>query len=227
MGAVAATARPRPSGPALGSLSAAGGKARQRTGAPDCRRAGCTLGAWRAAVARHYLVIDVEATCWDNQPALARESETIEIGAVLLDPETGATRAELQSFVRPVRHPRLSPHCARLTSITQADVDGAPRFPEVVDRLRAEILDRHQVHLASWGDYDLRQLERDCRLHRVKLPFGKRHLDVKQLFADRWHCRPCGMFQALEMSRLGLVGTHHRALDDARNVTRLLVQLLR
>ena len=52
-------------------------------------------------------MVDVEATCWDGQAALARESETIEIGAVLLDPETGATRAELQSFVRPVRHPTL------------------------------------------------------------------------------------------------------------------------
>ena len=110
-------------------------------------------------------MVDVEATCWDSQPALAR--------------------------------------------------------------LHLEILDRHQVLFASWGDYDRRQLERDCKLHRVKYPFGKRHLNVKQLFADRWHCRPCGMFQALEMARLGLEGTHHRALDDARNVTRLLVQLLR
>jgi inhibitor of KinA sporulation pathway (predicted exonuclease) len=178
-------------------------------------------------VARQYLVVDVEATCWENQPALARESETVEIGAVLLDPDTGSTRAELQSFVRPVRHPVLSPFCTRLTTVTQADVDGAPLFPEALARLGAEILDRHQVLLATWGDYDRRQLERDCKHHRVKYPFGKRHLDVKQLFAERWHCRPCGMFQALEMARLGLEGTHHRALDDARNITRLLLQLLR
>jgi inhibitor of KinA sporulation pathway (predicted exonuclease) len=172
-------------------------------------------------------VVDVEATCWDSQPALARESETIEIGAVLLDPETGATMAELQTFVRPVRHPTLSPFCTQLTSITQARVDAAPLFPDALARVHLEILDRHQVLFASWGDYDRRQLERDCTLHRVKYPFGKRHLNVKQLFADRWHCRPCGMFQALEMARLGLEGTHHRALDDARTITRLLVQVLR
>ena len=41
---------------------------------------------------------------------------------------------EFRTFVRPVRHPTLSPFCTELTGITQADVDAAPAFPAVVAR---------------------------------------------------------------------------------------------
>ncbi|MEN9576703.1 MAG: hypothetical protein RL514_4558 [Verrucomicrobiota bacterium] len=55
--------------------------------------------------------------------------EIIEIGAVAVRAEDGVPLAEFQSFVRPVRHPRLTPFCTQLTSIQQTDVDGAPRSP--------------------------------------------------------------------------------------------------
>ena len=80
------------------------------------------------------LVIDVEATTSDDGSLPKREMETIEIGAVLVDLATLATVDEHQTFVRPVRHPRLHPFCTRLTTITQDMVDAAPLFP---DALRA------------------------------------------------------------------------------------------
>lgn len=81
---------------------------------------------------KHYLVIDLEATCADDGSIPDNEREIIEIGAVLVETAGLTTVEEYQSFVRPVQHPVLSPFCTELTTITQAEVDAAPLFPEVL-----------------------------------------------------------------------------------------------
>ncbi|MCA9708043.1 MAG: AAA family ATPase [Myxococcales bacterium] len=123
-----------------------------------------------------YLVIDLEATCDDGGAVPKREMEIIEIGAVLVDGSSWAPLAEFQSFVRPVRHPRLTEFCCTLTSIAQADVDEAPSFPEALERLRVFAYggDARPV-FCSWGNYDRRQFEQDAGLHGVTLPFGPEH----------------------------------------------------
>jgi inhibitor of KinA sporulation pathway (predicted exonuclease) len=73
-----------------------------------------------------YIITDLEATCWENVRAPER-MEIIEIGAVALASAT-AVVGEFNRFVRPIAEPRLSAFCTQLTSITQADVDGADIF---------------------------------------------------------------------------------------------------
>jgi inhibitor of KinA sporulation pathway (predicted exonuclease) len=65
---------------------------------------------------RFYLVIDLEATTSDDGSLPPDEMETIEIGAVLADARTLAVVDEFQSFVRPVRRPRLLPFPLRQDS---------------------------------------------------------------------------------------------------------------
>ena len=175
---------------------------------------------------RDYLVIDLEATCDDRGAVPKREMEIIEIGAVLVDGETFEPIAELQTFVRPVLHPTLTPFCRELTSITQAEVDAAPGFVDAIAQLRA-FVDEHTHGLrplfCSWGAYDLHQFELDASRHRVGLPFGGEHLNVKQAFSDALGTRKrFGMAGALRQLGLELVGTHHRGIDDARNIARIL-----
>lgn len=171
---------------------------------------------------RDYLVIDLEATC-DNAGAVPkREMEIIEIGAVLVDPTTFEPLAEFQSFVRPVRHPKLTRFCCELTSITQADVDAAPRFPEALAALR-EFMRGEQPLFCSWGAYDRGQFKLDAERHKVKLPFGPDHLNVKEAFSQALGSRKrFGMSGALRRLGLPLEGTHHRGIDDARNIARIL-----
>src|SRR5204863_480349 len=85
-----------------------------------------------------YLVVDLEATCDDHHALPREDSEIIEIGAVLVDGATLEPQGEFQSFVRPVVHPRLTPFCTQLTTITQADVVRAPTRG-VIDRFEALI----------------------------------------------------------------------------------------
>jgi len=176
----------------------------------------------------HYLVIDLEATCDDRAHGNGRgavppnEMEIIEIGAVLADAETLEPIADFQTFVRPVRHPLLTPFCTTLTSITQDDVSNAKGFREAIAEL-TRFIDGRDALFCSWGDYDRNQFEQDARFHHVTLPFGGRHMNVKKRFsAELGETKRHGMAGALARVGLPLVGTHHRGIDDARNIARLL-----
>jgi inhibitor of KinA sporulation pathway (predicted exonuclease) len=173
-----------------------------------------------------FLVVDLEATCDDRtrEGALVpkHEMETIEIGAVLVDGETLEPVDELATFVRPVRHPILTPFCTELTTITQADVDRAPTFPEAIAALGRFLAGRPAL-FCSWGEYDRKQFEQDAAYHRVRLPLGAEHLNLKKRFSERHGIhKKLGMARALERVGFELRGTHHRGIDDARNIARLL-----
>jgi len=173
------------------------------------------------------LVLDLEATCCDDGSMARAEMEIIEIGAVMVECATLRALDEFQAFVRPVRHPRLTDFCTRLTSIQQADVDAAEGYPAVLSAF-CEWIDRYPVlGWASWGRYDLRQFEYDCGFHQLPWPFAFEHTNFKKVFTDRHPIKKrVGLGTALTMAGLGFAGTPHRGIDDARNIVRLLPFLL-
>jgi len=169
-----------------------------------------------------YLVIDLEATCDDHGAVPKHEMEIIEVGAVLVEAHALAPVGEFQTFIKPVRHPTLTPFCTGLTTITQAEVDGGQSFPDAMLALRRFVGER-EVTFGSWGDYDRKQFDQDAGYHRVALPFLARHVNLKKAFSATLGERKLfGMAQALPRVGLSLVGTHHRGIDDARNIARLL-----
>jgi inhibitor of KinA sporulation pathway (predicted exonuclease) len=172
---------------------------------------------------RFYLVIDLEATTSDDGSLPPEQMETIEIGAVLADARTLAPVDEFQSFVHPIRRPRLHPFVTKLTGITQAMVADAPLFPDAFAGLRARLIDhRHPLVFASWGRYDRIQLGRDCALHGIANNMPE-HVNLKTTFSEvQGLKRPLGMTRALARCGLDLDGAHHRGIDDARNVARML-----
>ena len=167
----------------------------------------------------YYLVVDLEATCDDAGAVPRDESEIIEIGAVLVDGETLCAVDEYQTFVRPVLHPKLTAFCTELTTIRQADVDDAPRFPEVSPQLREF---GAGAAFCSWGNYDRHQLAADARRHAIPMPLPGPHLNLKELFAKTMGGKRQGMRGALARVGITATGTHHRGIDDARNIARLL-----
>ena len=170
------------------------------------------------------LVIDLEASCDEGDKLPGDEMEMIEVGAVWATPD-GRILAEFQALVRPVLHPRLTPFCSQLTGITQADVDGAPLFPEVAARLAsfAELHGHEASTWGSWGQYDAKQLARDSTRHGIANPLANfEHVNLKRQFAKARRIKEVGMARALQMVGLPLNGSHHRGLDDARNIAKLL-----
>ena len=163
------------------------------------------------------VVFDLEATCWDTARPRDR-MEIIEIGAVRLDPDTLTPVDEFATFVRPVVEPQLSQFCTSLTTITQEDVDTADVFGIVFPRF-VEWLGDAPLRLCSWGAFDLEQLTLDCQRHGYPLPeCAQHHVNLKSEFAAWRGVKRCGMASALEQAGLPLVGTHHRGIDDARNL---------
>lgn len=169
--------------------------------------------------ADYYLVVDLEATCDDLGAVPRDESEIIEIGAVLVEGRALATVAELMLFVRPVLHP-ITPFCTRLTTITAEMVEHAPGFATQARRLAAF---GDGALFCSWGNYDRNQLATDAARHGVAPPLGPEHWNLKQAFSDALGTRKrLGNQEALRRIGLAPRGTHHRGIDDARNIARTL-----
>ncbi|MGL5878057.1 MAG: 3'-5' exonuclease, partial [Xenococcaceae cyanobacterium] len=58
-------------------------------------------------------------------------------------------------------------------------------------------------------------------------PLSSKHLNLKQLFSENQNLpKKYGMAQALDLVGIKLVGTHHRGIDDARNIAKLLPYIL-
>ena len=170
-----------------------------------------------------YLVIDFEATCCNAGTVARQEMEIIEIGAVMVRAGDLVIIDEFQCFVRPVRHPRLTAFCATLTSITQGDVDAAPGFAEAIAAFRAWLYRHPNFVFYSWGDYDRKQLAQDCAFHGVPWPIAGGHENAKRRFSHQQGLtKRLGLSEAITLAGLEFTGTHHRGIDDARNIARLM-----
>lgn len=170
------------------------------------------------------LTIDIEATCSDDGSVPEAEMETIEIGACWAT-IAGDPIDTYCSFVRPIIHPTLTPFCSGLTGISQSDVNVAPTFAEAAAALSRFVI-KHKVTNSiwvSWGKYDQTQLVRDSLLHGVTFPVDLQHDDAKRAFAKTQRIgKRVGLAKACDLTGRSFLGTHHRALDDAINVARLL-----
>jgi inhibitor of KinA sporulation pathway (predicted exonuclease) len=168
-------------------------------------------------------VVDVEATCWEGSPPPGQRQEIIEIGFCVLRVADGALQEHTSLLVRPT-HSTVSPFCTALTTLTQEQVDEGTTFDQACEILGTRYHSHDRVW-ASYGDFDRGLFERQCQWTGVPYPFGRRHLNIKTLFALALPTEP-GMPEALRRLHLPLEGTHHRAGDDARNIARILAALL-
>ncbi|MFP3387866.1 exonuclease domain-containing protein [Brevibacillus sp. SIMBA_040] len=169
----------------------------------------------------NYIIFDLEATCWENDRK--RQNEIIEIGAVKLDKKLKIV-GEFQTFIKPLRNPVLSDFCKNLTSISQADVDNAPSFGNAIDDFKNWI--GNDYWLCSWGFYDKNQLKMDCELHNKPTHWLSNHISIKHQHGKMIEReRGVGMERALNMLKIPLDGTHHRGIDDARNISKIFVKI--
>ncbi|MEL7038248.1 MAG: 3'-5' exonuclease [Cyanobacteria bacterium J06592_8] len=175
------------------------------------------------------LVIDLEATCCNGNTIPRYEMEIIEIGAVLVETQNLTPVNEFQTFIRPVRHPILTEFCQELTSITQEQVNQAPAYPEAVHNFTAWLsqYSDSQIIWGSWGDYDRKQFEQDSQFHHLPFPLGYPHINLKKMFTKSQGLKKrYGMAEALKLVGLPLEGTHHRGIDDTRNIAKLMPYIL-
>ena len=171
------------------------------------------------------LVIDIESTCWQGRPLHGQQSEIIEIGICPVDVVRLERLPKRSILVRPMRS-KVSEFCTKLTTLRQEDVEHAGTLADAVSILKREFRSIDRLW-ASWGDYDRRQFERNCKELTVPYPFGRSHLNIKTLFAvGRGDSGEMGLDEACRVLGVPLEGTHHRGDDDAWNIAGVLCGLL-
>lgn len=172
------------------------------------------------------LIVDLEATCWENRVIPPNQTqEVIEIGICALDLATYAITHKQSLLIRPILS-TVSPFCTQLTNIT-ADMiakDGIA-FSEACERLIKDY-DAPNIIWASWGSFDHNLMTRQCKRTRTPFPFHKKYVNLKRLFQHTYGKR-LSMPEAMQELALTLEGTHHRGADDAYNIARLLVAMLK
>lgn len=170
------------------------------------------------------LVVDIESTCW-KEPRIENIGEIIEIGICPIDTESGDVLEAKSIMVKP-EHSKVSKFCTELTTLTQDDVDSGTSFKDACNILVNEYNSKKYVW-ASYGSYDKTQFDTQCKRGHIEYPFSKAHINVKILFALRYSLRrDIGMEKALKLLDMPLTGTHHRGIDDARNIANILSKIL-
>jgi len=177
----------------------------------------------------HYLIIDVEATCWEGAERVmhAGENEIIEIGLAVVSPASDIVWHG-GWFVRPLINPVLSGFCKSLTSIGQAQVDEADSLKAVLKQLERQVRESSgqavkDCLFVSWGNYDRNQLRRDCARLEIDYPFGA-HINLKDEFLRKHNLKSADVPKALSYLGLSFAGRHHRGADDALNIARIFIE---
>ncbi|MCL2604680.1 MAG: exonuclease domain-containing protein [Defluviitaleaceae bacterium] len=173
---------------------------------------------------KQYIIYDLEATCDDKSINPRYPHEIIEIGAVRLN-ETAQLLDSFQTFIKPTTAPILTDFCKNLTGIRQGDVDNAPFFAHAICDFEQWITIRDaDTMLISWGYYDKTQLLEECENNHyngIIVDLLANHRSIKHDFAKLPGKKRCGMKKALEILGIPLTGTHHRGLDDAKNIAKI------
>jgi inhibitor of KinA sporulation pathway (predicted exonuclease) len=169
------------------------------------------------------IIVDIEATCWERgKKPPEQRNEIIEVGICLFNLKAWGPKSKHQIIVKPVES-KVSEYCTKLTGWTQEELDseGIP----LVDacNILTSVYNSKQRLWASWGDYDRLQFWRECDRKAIPYPFGVKHMNLKTLYAiHRGWVKECGMADALNLEGLTLEGRHHKGIDDAWNIGRIL-----
>ncbi|MFQ3202429.1 3'-5' exonuclease [uncultured Pseudoalteromonas sp.] len=175
---------------------------------------------------KYYLIIDVEANCPEKDSVTLEDMEMVEIGAVMVCANTLEKVSEFNTLIKPVKS-KLTPFFTQLTTITENDLKDAPSYPEAFKAF-THWLDNFTDYLfCSWGNYDKQQFEQDSAVHNLPYPIPAPHLNIKKQFSKAQRVRKRqGMAGALKLAQIPIEGTHHRGIDDANNMVKLMPYVL-
>lgn len=175
----------------------------------------------------HMMILDIEHTCSIDGSIPPNEREIIELGAVVVDIKSLEIIDEFSALVKPQRNPEISNFCSQLTGITQSELDNSDDFKTVFSDFLHWYPKTSKVLFATWGSYDLVQINIDCVSHNLPYFSPDAVLNLKKIFKKVNKLKkPVGLARALELCQCEYEGSRHRALDDARNTVKLLPYIL-
>lgn len=129
---------------------------------------------------RYYAFFDAEYTCFMDQDRgfdRRHSSEVISVGLVIADRHLNVS-ATYYSPVRPLYNPRLTGYCKSLTGLKQREIDEAPDYDEVFQKLEELFQDYPVKEILVWGS-DHKTLEDDAHRNHKSVPKKTRRIISK------------------------------------------------
>lgn len=173
------------------------------------------------------VIVDVESTCWKEKDYYKTKiSEIIEIGICTFDIKTGDI-SEPESVIIQPQYSEVSKFCTELTTLTQSDVDKGIKYEEAITYIQPKYNLKNRIW-GSYGDYDRKMFFEMSKLYKIQYPFSQTHINIKSLFAIVHQLRKeVGTGKAIELLNMTFEGTQHRAVDDVRNISKILKETLK
>lgn len=183
----------------------------------------------------YIIVVDVEATCEMNHQHYPHE--VIELPGILIDVRIGRVdRARsFHTYIKPWRNEKLTAFCTELTGITQEKVDTAPTITEAVrlfEKWYTETIPKGaKVVFAADGPWDFKNFIHEHHVLRDHVSFPSifyEYVDIRTTFARHFnHGTPIKLDAMLRRMNLKFEGRPHCGFDDAYNIARLAVAMMR
>lgn len=162
---------------------------------------------------------DLEMCCWEDARQIG---EIISFGLCELDLKTGKITREAHHYIKPVTD-TVSDFCTQLTGITQRTVSRQGRpLNEVVNSITAKFGTKRPY--VCWGD-DGDYLTRMARRQNFFIP-NMVFLNAALLYQlrKRHIGESIGLKRAMASEGLEFEGAAHNALNDSRNMARLIAK---
>ena len=174
---------------------------------------------------RYYAFFDAEYTCFmDSDRGFDRRhgSEVLSVGLVIADRHLNVA-ATYYSPVRPQYNPRLTGYCKSLTGLKQREIDEAPDYDTVFQRMTDILQDYPVKEIFVWGN-DHRTLEDDARRNHRSVPKKTRRF-ISQVtdITRRLTSRIFGYAMTVSLSDMKYIcdmdhETAHNAFEDAMDL---------
>lgn len=186
---------------------------------------------------QYLLVLDFEATCWDQKDTSKSAPEIIEFPCVLYDVKNKKIISEFQQYVMPFEKPRLSDFCTALTGIQQHQVNNGVPIGTCLMLFKKWLKEQEESHKISfknssslnksifctWSNWDIGVcLKNECRRKGLTMPdVFNEWIDLRELYREHYLRRPKGLYGALQELGMDFEGRQHCGLHDARNTAKL------
>lgn len=163
-----------------------------------------------------------------KEERLISRTETIEIGAVVLDSEYKEI-GSFKTLVKPQYSIEIEPYYARLTGITTEMVQNAPFFEEALTMLFAWCHSiKDDLRFYQWSENDLTQLQNEINLKHIPIKpentgFLQGWEDFQMEYTQTLGVeQQVGLKKAVHYAGVEFEGKQHDALFDAKNTATLL-----
>ncbi len=173
--------------------------------------------------------LDCEMLCWNDGRKLAGiQNHIIQIGIVEVDVQLLKITKEHSYFIRPKdRNFEVSDYCTTLTGITRSTlISEGHYFADVMQTIRKEYAPQNKTSYA-WGS-DFEPIATHCSEYNVSNPWWSGIWDYGLLFRTAYSMKhKLPLSDALHELNLTFEGCPHNALNDARALSHLAIQMMK